>query len=172
MATSTDRKKISDLESPTELKSSAVVPILQDGDNFKVDFNTLKAFFADSTIVFFDAVDDAKGVNPNLQGKPTPETGAVIEIVYLSNYNNFLARKTLKGNKTYFVDFDGIENYIMNGKIRTDKVFLCLSNKSLYLYDGSKLADIFASIRIHVLTEEELENLQNPIEGAIYATLE
>lgn len=167
-----DKVKISELSTPTQIKGDAVVPILQDSTNYKVTMDALKAFFSDSTIVFFDAVDDAKGVNPNLQGKPTPETGAVIEIVYLSNYNNFLARKTLKGNKTYFVDFDGIENYIMNGKIRTDKVFLCLSNKSLYLYDGSKLADIFASIRIHVLTEEELENLQNPIEGAIYATLE
>jgi hypothetical protein len=170
MATSTDRKKISELKSPTELKSSAVVPILQDGDNFKVDFNTLKAFFSDSTIVFFDSVDDATGITPNTQGKPTQETGAVIEIVYLSNYNNFLARKTLKGNKTYFVDFDGIENYIKNGKIRTDKLFFSIADEGIYKSDSNGvLKDPYAPI---VLTQEEYDALVVKDENKTYYIVE
>lgn len=167
-----EKVKISELSTPSQIKGDAVVPILQDSTNYKATLDGLRAFFSDSTVVFFDAIDDTKYINPNLQGKPTPETGAVIEIVYLSNYNNFLARKTLKGNKTYFVDFDGIENYIMNGKIRTDKVFFCLADKGLYLFDGTKLADIFSTLRINVMTEDELNKLTNPVEGAIYATYE
>jgi hypothetical protein len=60
----------------------------------------------------------------------------------------------------------------MNGdNVRRDKVFFNLNDKELYVFDGD-LHNIFDTVRINAMTEEEFNNLQNPIEGAFYATYE
>ena len=134
----------------------------------------LKEYFKDSTIVLFDAVDNTNYIPAAniIQGTATPEDGATIETVYVKYMNDFFQKKTMANGYVYYYTVLPNESDYKDGGIRQDKLFFSVKDKSFFVYNGVALVDLFGSVRIHVLTEEELENLQNPIEGAIYATLE
>lgn len=70
-----------------------------------------------------------------------------------------------------YFDFEGISYKMYEYSPYVKKSFI-RDGGAQYTWntDGTGLMSEFSGI--HVLTEEELENLQNPIEGAIYATLE
>lgn len=167
-------EKISALESASQVKDDALFPIVQDSGNYKVTMEVLKEYFKDSTIVLFDAVDNTNYIpSANIiQGAATPEDGATIETVYVKYMNDFLQKKTMANGYVYYYTVLPNASDFKDGGIRQDKLFFSVKDKSFFVYNGSALVDILDSVRIHVLTEEELENLQNPIEGAIYATLE
>lgn len=164
--------KISELQIAQDIDGSEYVPLLKAGGNPRVSLNTLKEFFKDSGLAVFDSFDDVAVFPSTVTGEPSEEEGAVIELVYLTRHDTFLYRKIVSdGSPSYYTGYSSQGNY-MNGRVpRTDRVFYCITDRGLYSYNGA-MKDLFDTVRINVMTEEELENLENPIEGAIYATLE
>lgn len=165
-----ERKKISELDELTTLTGGESAPVVYDGGNFRVTLSTLKEYFRDSSLVPFDAVDntDAEVV----QGSSGEEEGVEYAIVYLSKKSVFARRRRKTGTAdSYFSEFTRKDDFMIDSAVRTDKVFFCLADKELYVQDGF-LRNIFDTVRINAMTEEELENLEHPIEGAFYATYE
>lgn len=168
MATIT-KKRLDELAKQNEPRGEGLMYLMQDDSNYSVTLSVLKTFFADSTLkIFSDFVDVSSNI---VEGAPTEEEGAVIDIVYLTAFRTFGARKTIGQSVNYFFEFNGKEDYA-DGYPRADRVFLCLADKGQYMWNGSILQNLFDSVKINVMTEDELNNLQNPIEGAIYATYE
>lgn len=169
MATN-NNTKFSELGLITSFTGKEIVPMAYLGTNPAATLEALKTYMADSALQFFARIiTTAVPV-----GGPQPDlTEGEIAIVYLSYYKTFALEKTVSGASSYHATFPSRDNYMEGAQSpRTDRVFFNTDDKHLYIYNGSALVDLFDSVRIHVLTEEELENLQNPIEGAIYATLE
>lgn len=173
MATENKETKFSELGLITSFTGKEIVPMAYLGTNPAATLEALKTYMADSALQFFARIIDtfvpAGGGMPDL-------TEGELSIVYLSYYKAFALEKTVAGTSSYHFLFAGKDNYMEGTEgaqsPRQDRVFFNTDDKHIYIYNGSALVDLFDSVRIHVLTEEELENLQNPIEGAIYATLE
>lgn len=165
-------KKISELTALTTVTGQEMLPLSVNGSNKRATLQTLKPYFRDSTMMMFADVVDGALENVST-GTPAEEEGAVLDVIYAKRRKIFFLRKTLNGTFSYFTEWATKAEYMDgNNRVRTDRVFFCTDDKHIYIYNGASLVDLFDSVRIHVLTEEELENLQNPIEGAIYATLE
>lgn len=173
MATENKKIKFSQLVLITSFTGAEIVPMAYLEKNSAATLEALKTYMADSALQFFARIITTAvpvgGLMPDL-------TEGEIAIVYLSYYRTFALEKTVRGASSYYLTFTSKDNYMEGTEgtqtPRTDRVFFNTDDKHLYIYNGSALVDLFDSVRIHVLTEEELENLQNPIEGAIYATLE
>ena len=165
---------ISALNLASQVKDDAVFPIVQDDGNYKVTMKVLKEYFKDSTIVLFDAVDNTNYIPTanTIQGSATPEDGATIETVYVKYMNDFLQKKTMANGYVYYYTVLPNASDFKDGGIRQDKLFFSVKDKSFFVYNGVALVDLFGSVRIHVLTEEDFENLENPQEGNFYATYE
>lgn len=166
-----DRVKISEMQSVTFVSGTEEVPLGVTGGNRKASLAFLRGYFKDSNLCVFEEFDNSSVTLVN--GTASEEDGADLSIVYLTQRKIFALRKTITGfTPTYYSEFMGKDGYMDDGKVRTDRVFFCVSDKVLYIYNGSDLFDMFDSIRINAMTEEEFENLENPIEGAFYATYE
>lgn len=165
-----NKKKFSELDLITSFTGKEIVPMAYLGTNHAATLEALKSYMSDSALQFYShIIEEAVTVN---RGIPDLSEGE-IAIVYLSYYGIFAVEKTISGVSSYYYSFPTRGNYMADANTpRTDRVYFCTDDKHIYIYNGSALVDLFDSVRIHVLTEDELENLQNPIEGAIYATLE
>lgn len=169
MATN-NKKKFSELELINSFTGQEIVPMAYLGTNPAATLKALKTYMSDSAVQFFARIITTAvpvgGVMPDL-------SEGEIAIVYLSYYKTFALEKNVGGASSYYVTFPSRDNYMEGSQTpRTDRVFFNTEDKHLYIYNGAALVDLFDSVRIHVMTEDELNNLQNPIEGAIYATLE
>lgn len=165
-----DKVKISEMASATYIDGTEEVPLGVSGGNRKATLSFLRDYFRDSSLCVFDEFDNS--VVYLVNGVASEEDGADLSIVYLTQRKIFALRKTIAGfTPTYYSDFIGKDGYMENGKVREDRVFFCVSDKGIYVYNGT-LIDMFDSIRIKAMTEEEFENLTNPIEGTFYATYE
>ena len=162
--------KISSLERLSTFSVEDVVPIVHNGGNFAATMASLKEYFRDSTLILFDDIDAAEvEITPGDSGF---EEGFEYAIVYMPYNKAFAKRRHQNGVVDYyFSDFEDKEDYMTDDVVRTDKVFFCLANKDIYTYNG-ELRNIFDTVRINAMTEEEFNNLTNPIEGAFYATYE
>lgn len=170
MATENKKIKFSQLGLITSFTGAEIVPMAYLEKNSAATLEALKTYMSDSALQFFSHIITTAvpigGAMPDL-------TEGEIAIVYLSYYKAFALEKTVSGASSYYVTFPSCDNYMEGTQSpRTDRVFFSTTDKHLYIYNGAALVDLFDSVRIHVMTEDELNNLQNPIEGAIYATLE
>ena len=170
MATENKKIKFSQLGLITSFTGAEIVPMAYLEKNSAATLEALKTYMSDSALQFFSHIITTAvpigGAMPDL-------TEGEIAIVYLSYYKAFALEKTVSGASSYYVTFPSCDNYMEGTQSpRTDRVFFSTTDKHLYIYNGAALVDLFDSVRIHVMTEEELNNLQNPIEGAIYATYE
>ena len=166
-----ERKKISELEFRRSFDGDENIGLAVDGGNMRTDLNTLKEFFGDSgSLVFTDIVDSDVNVLPDAL---TPEEGAVIDVVYLSKRKQFVARKTITDTSvSYSSSFASRGEYMSGNTPRMDRAYICVADKGIYMWNGAMLGNILDTVRINAMTEEEFNNLQNPIEGAFYATFE
>lgn len=164
----TELKKISQLPIAKQLDGTESVPLLKSGGNPRATLGDLREYFRDSTLVIFDGFDEADRV-ANVEN--SREDGAVFDIVYLTNQQIFAERKTKGDSKLYSTAFTRSTDYMDGVNVRTDRVFFNAADKELYVFNGD-LRNIFDTVRINAMTEEEFNNLQNPIEGAFYATYE
>ena len=165
-----ENTKISQLEKINAFTGEEIVPLVANKVNKSALLASLKEYFRDSTLVVFDEIDDtdAEPIN-NSSGE---EEGATYAIVYLSRKKKFVNRRSKPDTiNYYFTEFSGKEDYMIDGSVRTDKVFFNAADKEMYIYNGS-LHNLFDTVRINAMTEEEFNNLTNPIEGAFYATYE
>ena len=171
MANNIQTVKITELplRSPNDMSGKEVVPFSILGATFGATLESLQTYFGDSALQFFSRIVDGF---VSVGGQAPDLTEGTIEIVYLTYYKAFMLAKTVNGLTSYYAAYDQKLNYMNGTEVRTDRAFLNLSDKGLYLYDGAKLADIFSTLRINVMTEDELNKLTNPVEGAIYATYE
>ena len=167
-----ERKKISELTELSNFTGTELFPLVSHGTNYSATMDSMKEYFKDSALVLFDEIDDSTDT-PVSGGTPQDEDGVTLAMVFLTKRGTFAQRRRKDGaNDAYFSDFPRQEDYLTDsGTPRTDKVFFCFADKCFYVQDGS-LRNIFDTVRINVMTEEELENLEHPIEGALYATYE
>lgn len=161
--------KISDLTRIAELSGKEVFPLAVSGSNRGVEADALKEYFRDSSLAIFDGfVNDSVTV---LDGTADTSSGN-IRIVYLTVIGRFVMEKTMEGYApSYYKDFSRVGDFMTGDIVRADRVFFNIEDKELYVYNGS-LHNLFDTVRINAMTEEEFENLTNPIEGAFYATFE
>ena len=162
--------KITSLPKAASITVDDIVPIVHNGDNYGVTMDVMKDFFRDSTLALFDAIDDSdQNIN---EGSAGVEDGASYAIVFLTKRGVFAHKRVMSGTSdTYFADFPRKNDFMIGGAVRTDRAYFCMSDKEIYYY-GNTLVSIFDTVRINAMTEDEFANLQNPIEGAFYATYE
>ena len=159
-----ENTKISQLEKINAFTGEEIVPLVANKVNKSALLASLKEYFRDSTLVVFDEIDDtdAEPIN-NSSGE---EEGATYAIVYLSRKKKFVNRRSKPDTiNYYFTEFSGKEDYMIDGSVRTDKVFFCLANKSQYTWDGNGLFDPYTPI---VLTQEEFDALETKDENRTY----
>ena len=171
---------ISQLIEETTFSGNEKLPLaIGQSSNRSARLAVLKDYFRDSTLVVFDAISDA--TPQSVSDLPfTRQEGAVYEIIYLTSRKVFVESMYYSGQYSYTTNFlrwnDYMSSTLVDGvavkTVRSDKAFLNLADKELYTYDYNHLHNIFDTVRINAMTEEELENLENPIEGAFYATYE
>lgn len=171
MANNIQTVKITELplRSPNDMSGKEVVPFSILGATFGATLESLQTYFGDSALQFFSRIIDGY---VSVGGQAPDVSEGIIEVVYLTYYKAFMLAKTVNGFTSYYPAFDQAKHYMNGSEVRTDKIFFCGADKLLYIFNGASLVDVFSSIRIHVMTEDELANLTNPIEGAIYGTLE
>ena len=175
MAEQPTNRPISALTELSVFSGTEKVPLaIGMASNASARLKALKEYFRDSSLLIFDEVDPSNVTV--IDEVLNEETGATFAIVYLPSRKIFAERKQLGNSSTYTTLFNRWQDFLVadaSGKktVRTDKVFFNAADKEMYIYNGS-LHNLFDTVRINVMTEDELENLENPIEGAIYATLE
>lgn len=160
--------------------------------NRKTTTALLKEYFRDSAFVLFDEIDNST-VSSVSDQPHTSEAGAEISIVYLPTRKLFVERKRMYSTETnpdtgeevevssstYTTAYSRASDFLTSVTaggvttltVRTDKVFFNVDSKVIYIYNGN-LVDLFDTVRINAMTEEEFNKLENPIEGAFYATYE
>lgn len=171
-------KPISSLSEATSFSGNEKVPFAIGKSNGSAKLGVLKEYFRDSSLVIFDEIDsnEVVTISDNIFIR---EPNATYAIVYLSSRKVFAERKTLNGASSYSTNFTRWQDFLKvvsvnetdKKETRTDRVFFNVENKELYIYNGS-LHNLFDTVRINAMTEEEFSNLENPIEGAFYATYE
>lgn len=171
--------KISELAQATSFSGVERIPMAVEGGNRSATLSVLKEYFKDSSLCIFYDIDHTENVD--ITDEPldaSSETYAFIDVVFVSSKNIFAERYMDSSGRRYFSttftrwqDFLEVNANTGTKEVRRDKVFFNLSDKELYTFNGS-LQSIFNSIRINAMTEEEFSKLENPIEGAFYATYE
>ena len=166
-----EKTKISELERITTFTGEEIVPVVSNLTNKAALLSSLKIYFKDSSLVLFEEIDDTDA--SIIEGFSGEEDDTSYAIVYLSKKKVFANRRRKEGAyDTYFSEFTAKSDYMMGGAIRADRAFFNIQDKEIYVTYGDALGSIFNVVRINAMTEEELENLENPIEGAFYATYE
>lgn len=172
----TENKKVSQLGLLTRFAGKELVPLAVPNANRAALLEVLKEYFKDSTLVVFNEVDDTPNPSPSEEAYTD---GEVIGIVYLTAVKAFAEKVLISGRYYYSYAFTRPTDYqtttnvegVNVREVRGDKVFYCIGNKRIYTYNG-ELRDAIESVQIYVMTEDELANLTNPVEGAFYATFE
>lgn len=164
--------KISNMPRIEAFEGDEISPLVKNGSNYAATFDALREYFRDSSLVIFDAIDDVE--NPYVSDEPFEGDYLIRGIVYLSSVGIFVERvKRAVASRDYYYSssFTRRNDYMAGTNVRRDRVFFNTSDKELYVFNGA-LHNIFDTVRINAMTEEEFNNLQNPIEGAFYATYE
>lgn len=165
----TELKKISDLTLTSQFDGSESVPLLQSGGNPRTTLADLKEYFRDSTLAIFEEVDNSDTFVLLLPFER--EEGATFDIVYKAKDKAFVERKTTSSGVGYTRAYTRSTDYMDGVNVRTDRVFFAAADRCIYVFNG-ELRNIFDTIRINAMTEDEFNKLENPIEGAFYATYE
>ncbi len=156
--------KITDLTSKEVFDGNEAVPMTSNGAPRKATLSALKEYFHDSSLVIFDEVDNAE--NPTIgDAALSPESGAVFAVVYLTQKKQFVHRKQLGGTTLYSSVFSANTDYMADGAVRGDKVFFCVADQSIYVWDKDMLIDPYKPI---VLTQEEYDALETKDESRTY----
>ena len=162
-------KKISELLVTSQIDGTEYVPLLKRGGNPRTTLADLKEYFRDSTLAIFEEVDNSDTFVLLLPFER--EEGATFDIVYKAKDKAFVERKTTASGVGYTHAYTRSTDYMDGLNVRTDRVFFNAADKELYVFNGD-LRNIFDTVRINAMTEDEFNKLENPIEGAFYATYE
>ena len=170
--------KISNMLRIEAFDGDEIAPLVKNGSNYAATFDALREYFRDSVLVVFNSVSD---VNPqSISDLPLArEEGAIYAIIYLTKKKLFVEGMYYGGQFYYTTNFARWQDFltettvdgVTTKAVRADKVFLNLRGKELYMFNGD-LHNLFDTVRINAMTEEEFSKLENPIEGAFYATYE
>lgn len=177
-------KTISSLTELTSFSGNEKLPLaIGTASNAAARLSVLKEYFRDSSLVIFDEIDDSE-LESLSDEVLTDIDMSFRHVVYLTTRKVFAERRTYirGGNRRFFAystNFNRWQDYLVeqtvNGvtkkETRQDRAFLNLEDKELYTFNGS-LNNLFDSVRIVTMTEEEFNNIQHPIEGAIYGIFE
>lgn len=171
--------KISELELSTSFSGSERIPMAVGGGNKSTSISALREYFKDSTLCVIDGIIDFAGIVDD----SVISTATFREIVYVSELRLIVEEASIRlerppvMNTYYTTNFNRWEDYLVvneetgRKEIRQDRVFFNNEDKELYTFNG-ELNNLFDTVRINTMTEEEFNNLQHPIEGAIYGIFE
>ena len=145
--------------------------------NRSAKLSALREYFKDSTLCTIDYIVEHGGEVID----EVVDSATTRDIVYASDLQLIVEQCVVKSTRPpatyeyYTTNFTRWEDYLAineeTGKkeIRQDRVFFNKGDKELYTFNG-ELNNLFDSVRINAMTEEEFNNLEYPIEGAFYAT--
>lgn len=155
MATENKETKFSELGLITSFTGREIVPMAYLGTNPAATLEALKTYMADSALQFFARVIDTAvpvgGTQPDL-------SEGDIAIVYLSYYKTFALEKTVRGASSYYLSFPTRDNYMEGTEdVRTDRVFFCTDEVTIYIFDGNELEGV--NKRINVMSPTEITNI-------------
>lgn len=153
----TERKKISAIPEIGAINGDENLLLGVTGGNKRISTKRFKEEYIGESITQIFA-EKISGIVPVMDGIATPEEGATIDIVFLTDMNRFASRKTIDGTSSYLDQWNGRDNYqTEDNKIRTDRVFFCTSDKGQYGWDGEDLSPIVPIFKES--TEEEIEEM-------------
>lgn len=168
-----ERKKISAIPEIGAINGDENLLLGVTGGNKRISTKRFKEEYIGESVTQIFA-EKISGIVSVMDGIATPEEGATIDIVFLTDMNRFASRKTIDGTSSYLDQWNGRDNYqTEDNKIRTDRVFFCTSDKGQYGWDGEDLSPIVPFFKES--TEEEIEEMiaNNTWEkGFIYYTVE
>lgn len=132
----TERKKISAIPEIGTISGDENLLLGVTGGNKRISTKRFKEEYIGNSItqVFAEKIS---GIATIVDGIATPEEGATIDIVFLTDMNCFASRKTINGVSSYLNQWNGRDNYqTEDNKIRTDRVFFCVANITNYVWTG------------------------------------
>lgn len=163
--------KISNMTRIESFEGDEIVPLVKNSSNFAATFDALREYFKDSSLVIFSEIDDS---NPEVLNNPVEGYYPFRDVVYLPSRKAFVERCEARAEtliRVYTTAFNRSTDYMDGENVRRDKVFFNVGDKEIYAFNGD-LHNLFDTVRINAMTEEEFSKLENPIEGAFYATYE
>lgn len=147
-----ERKKISNTPEIENISGNENLLLGVTGGNKRVSTQRFKEYVGESiTKVFTEKVEGTQTV---LDGSPANET--VYDVVYLVAHSKFAARVQNGSYTNYYSEWMGNDGY-QTEFVRSDRMFYCVDDSTLYVYDGETL-NVYTS-NIYV-TQAKFDELQ------------
>ena len=147
-----ERKKISNTPEIENISGNENLLLGVTGGNKRVSTQRFKEYVGESiTKVFTEKVEGTQTV---LDGSPANET--VYDVVYLVAHSKFAARVQNGSYTNYYSEWMGSDGY-QTEFVRSDRMFYCVDDSTLYVYDGETL-NVYTS-NIYV-TQAKFDELQ------------
>ena len=147
-----ERKKISNTPEIENISGNENLLLGVTGGNKRVSTQRFKEYVGESiTKVFTEKVEGTQTV---LDGAPA--TGTVYDVVYLVAHLKFAARVQNDIYENYYSEWMGSDGY-QTEFVRSDRMFYCVDDSTLYVYDGETL-NVYTS-NIYV-TQAKFDELQ------------
>ena len=147
-----ERKKISNTPEIENISGNENLLLGVTGGNKRVSTQRFKEYVGESiTKVFTEKVEGTQTV---LDGAPA--TGTVYDVVYLVAHSKFAARVQNDIYENYYSEWMGSDGY-QTEFVRSDRMFYCVDDSTLYVYDGETL-NVYTS-NIYV-TQAKFDELQ------------
>lgn len=147
-----ERKKISNTPEIENISGNENLLLGVTGGNKRVSTQRFKEYVGESiTKVFTEKVEGTQTV---LDGSPANET--VYDVVYLVAHSKFAARVQNDIYENYYSEWMGSDGY-QTEFVRSDRMFYCVDDSTLYVYDGETL-NVYTS-NIYV-TQAKFDELQ------------
>lgn len=147
-----ERKKISNTPEIENISGNENLLLGVTGGNKRISTQRFKEYVGESiTKVFTEKVEGAQTV---LDGAPANET--VYDVVYLVAHSKFAARVQNGSYVNYYSEWMGSDGY-QTEFVRSDRMFYCVDDSTLYVYDGETL-NVYTS-NIYV-TQAKFDELQ------------
>lgn len=147
-----ERKKISNTPEIDNISGNENLLLGVTGGNKRVSTQRFKEYVGESiTKVFTEKVEGTQTV---LDGAPANET--VYDVVYLVAHSKFAARVQNGSYVNYYSEWMGSDGY-QTEFVRSDRMFYCVDDSTLYVYDGETLNVYTSNIYVTQTKFDELK---------------
>lgn len=147
-----ERKKISNTPEIENISGNENLLLGVTGGNKRVSTKRFKEYVGESiTKVFTEKIE---GTHTVLDGAPANET--VYDVVYLVAHSKFAARVQNGSYVNYYSEWMGSDGY-QTEFVRSDRMFYCVDDSTLYVYDGETLNVYTSNIYVTQTKFDELK---------------
>lgn len=147
-----ERKKISNTPEIDNISGNENLLLGVTGGNKRISTQRFKEYVGESiTKVFTEKIE---GTHTVLDGAPANET--VYDVVYLVAHSKFAARVQNGSYVNYYSEWMGSDGY-QTEFVRSDRMFYCVDDSTLYVYDGETLNVYTSNIYVTQTKFDELK---------------